>query len=362
MLVLRVAVQPHDHQLHRKHAAPYDDKRSETHSLDFVNRYNPNPRSRITVPESLPVERHSVRRSSRKDLVMNIDNNEESKKRSFEDESDVEYEIMKKSRIDRNELKNGGEPADGAQYGEMSRRASKESLSRRPEGNFVYANGRERCERGTDEVHEPVDEAMEGIDEEGATELKAVARGKKRDRAEAGSSFGGDEEEDLRNGRVSHHRKRRSVLRRRVEVPSRGQKRDREAESAESEGEEGDSETSRRRLQRRSKKKRGKKAASDDSGEISVEDPRVSRDPLCGGRRIGDEWEVDGVQYKVGGKGERLRLTLIKKARNKYHMVSFSRPRSPLPHMFALAPGFPTPRSISCPGDLCGDMDDRRTI
>lgn len=324
MLAPRVAVQLHDYQLPGKHAVTYDNKHPEVHSLDFVDRYNPNPRRRVTVPEPLPVERPLVRRARRKDLVINIDNNEESRKRSFEDESDVEHETIKKSRIDGDELIDGDEQADWyAQYADLPRRRAS------------FMNGQERSKRVNDfrdEDHEPVDEAMEGIDEDEVTELKAVARGKKRDRAEAGSTFGGDDDEDIQNGRVSHHHKRRTILRRRIEVPARGQKRDRDNESPESEDEGGGSETSRRRAQRSSKKKRGKKAASDEVSEISVEDPRVSKDPLCSGRRVGNEWKADGVQYKVGDKGERLRLTLVKKARNKYHMVSFPRLSFTLPH------------------------------
>jgi hypothetical protein len=338
----------------------YDNKRPEVHSLDFVDRYNPSPRRRVAIPDPLPVERPPVRHANRKEPVINLDDNEESRKRSFENESDVEHETIKKSRIDGDELIDGDEQADWyAQYSDrLSRRASNESLDRQPEGNYAHMNSQERF---GDEDHEPVDEAMEGIDE--ATELKAVARGKKRDRAEAGSTFGGDDEEDIRNGRTSHHRKRRTILRRRIEIPARGQKRDREVESPESEGEVGDSETSRRRAQRSSKKKRGKKTASDEVSNILVEDPRVSKDPLCGGRTVGDDWEADGVQYKVGDKGERLRLTLVKKARTKYHMVSLSILESPpLSHARYSAPGFSIPRSISCARGLRGDVDDRRTV
>lgn len=336
----RVAVQHLDYHLPGKHAAVYDNKPPEVHSLDFSDRYNPNPRRRVAIPEPLPVESPPVRRTSRKKPVINLDDSEESRKRSFEDESDVEHETIKKSRIAGDELIDGDERADWyAQYSNRSSpRVRKESLDRQPEGNYVRMNGQERFKHVDDlrnEDHED-DEAMEGIDEDEATELKAVARGKKRDRAEAGSTFGGDDEEDARNGRASHHRKRRTILQKRIEIHPRGQKRDREAESPESEGEDVDSETSRRRAQRSPKKKRGKKATSD---ETSVADPRASKDSLCGGRRVGEGWEADGVQYKVGEKGERLRLTLVKKARNKYHMVCIPGLAFSIPsHMPAIQP------------------------
>lgn len=361
----RVAVQLHDYQLSGKHAAAYDNKRTEVHPLDFVARYNPNPNShrRVTVPEPLPVERPPVRHASRKDLVANISNNEESRKRSFEDEADVEHETLKKLRVDGDELIDGDEQADWYdQYTDLPpRRVSKESLGPQPAGDYMLMNGQERSKHVDDfrdENHEPADEVTDCIHEDEVTETKAVARGKKRDRAEAGSTFGGDDDDDIRNGRISHHRKRRTILRRRIEVPARGQKRDREAESPESEGNGGGPETSRRRIQH-SSKKRGKKAASLEVSEISVEDPRVSRDPLCSGRRVGDEWEADGVQYRVGDKGERLRLTLVRKARSKYHMVSFPSLSFTPSQTRRAAPGFPAPRPISCAGNLRGNVDDR---
>ena len=67
------------------------------------------------------------------------------------------------------------------------------------------------------------------------------------------------------------------------------------------------------------KKKRGKKVSLD---EAASDVPDGSQDPLCKGRKIGEEWESNGVQYKVGNEGQRLRLTLVKKARSKYSMVS----------------------------------------
>ncbi|KAG6854369.1 hypothetical protein C0991_007874 [Blastosporella zonata] len=37
-------------------------------------------------------------------------------------------------------------------------------------------------------------------------------------------------------------------------------------------------------------------------------------------RSIGDEWESNGVKYKIGSNGQRLRQTLVKKERQKFHM------------------------------------------
>jgi len=52
-----------------------------------------------------------------------------------------------------------------------------------------------------------------------------------------------------------------------------------------------------------------------------MDDEDVSSDPLCEGRRIGDEWVADGVKYKVGPDGMRLRETMLQEHRPKYKMV-----------------------------------------
>jgi hypothetical protein len=303
-------------------------RRPDVISHNFTDRHNPNSRYRevIETVQEPPHIRQPSNRRPRKDLSVHDDATEESRKRSFVDESDVGFETLKKSRIDGEELIDGDEQADWyAQYTDTrSRRGSRDSPDLRVESNRVNMNGQMRSSRINDlqdEDHESADEAMGDVDEDEATELRTVPRGKKRDRVEAGSTFGGDDEEDVQNGKSTHHRKRRTIARRKSEITARGKKRDRDAESPQSEGEGDGSESSRRHSNRSSRKKRGKKATSGENDDTLADDPRVSKDPLCGGRRIGDEWEVDGVQYKVGDKGERLRLTLLKKARNKYHMV-----------------------------------------
>lgn len=73
-------------------------------------------------------------------------------------------------------------------------------------------NTLERCESGTNEVHESVNEATEGIHEDRKTKLKTVACDKKHDCVMAESSFEGEEEEDIQNGRVLYHHKCSPVL------------------------------------------------------------------------------------------------------------------------------------------------------
>ncbi|CAE6404741.1 unnamed protein product [Rhizoctonia solani] len=55
------------------------------------------------------------------------------------------------------------------------------------------------------------------------------------------------------------------------------------------------------------------------------DDPTVSRDPVCGGRRIGQKWKSNGQEYMVGPNGDRLRLVTVKESRKKYFMPADSK-------------------------------------
>ncbi|KZT12596.1 uncharacterized protein LAESUDRAFT_746145 [Laetiporus sulphureus 93-53] len=167
-----------------------------------------------------------------------------------------------------------------------------------------------RARKGSLEVViEQSDEEMD-IEEDRDTNLSRQAqpasRGKKRDRSEAGStldregSFGDDEDDGEQ--KVRRHRKKRATAQK--EPGSRGQKRGREAEESESE-EESDSPK-----RRDTRKKRGKTDFEDE----------ISSDPLCKGRRIGEEWDANGVRYKVGPNGQRLRQALLKRSRSRFPM------------------------------------------
>ncbi|KAF8681084.1 hypothetical protein RHS04_03558 [Rhizoctonia solani] len=59
--------------------------------------------------------------------------------------------------------------------------------------------------------------------------------------------------------------------------------------------------------------------------EIDEDDPTVSRDPLCGGRQIGQKWKSNGQEYMVGPNGDRLRLVTVKESRKKYFMPADSK-------------------------------------
>ncbi|KAI6135159.1 hypothetical protein EV401DRAFT_884946 [Pisolithus croceorrhizus] len=306
----------HDFPGIAKRVQVQDLKRPDVDPPNFAERYNPNTRHSRQLLEQArqplsPTRKPAFRRISRKTLHIDHDVAEASRKRSYAAESDSEPDNnLKKTRIDGEDLIDRDEDADWyAQY--VNPRSQPVASSSR-----VSINGQSIGH----EADEPIDEIMEDPDDE-VTELSSIPRGKKRDRAEAGSTFGADDDDDAHNEKPIRHRKRRSVSKRKSEAHPRGRKRDREVEFPESEGEGAVSESVKRDSQRTSKKRKEKRASPDEIRlDASAEDARVSKDPLCGGRKIGEEWEVGAIRYKVGDKGERLRLVLVKKARSKYHM------------------------------------------
>lgn len=252
-------------------------------------------------------------------------------KHRLEEEFDLEDgNEPKKSRIDNDEL-NEPEPYsyneetdEGMDVDildevvENPKRGHKRSASQDDdEGISMSRSNRRKLRSRRISRNEPIerilDESMD--DEDDVVELESVPRGKKRDRVEAGSTFGGDDSilEDEENPRS--HRRRRTASHRKTSVATtRGQKRGRDViDSMESDE---DSEPSSRRGVRQ---KRGKKGSED--GYLSQDDGMISQDPLCKGRRIGEEWESNGVAYKVGPNGQRLRQALVKKARSLFPMV-----------------------------------------
>ncbi|KAF8958467.1 hypothetical protein BDZ97DRAFT_1442121 [Flammula alnicola] len=170
------------------------------------------------------------------------------------------------------------------------------------------------------------------VDDEEAdelTELKSTTRGKKRDRAEAGSTFGGDDDESADELEADdskarrRRRKRRTVAKRKSEASyARGKKRERDGEGDLSD--EGSEESS---LETKSsRKKRGKRSSHVDrrdhdqasKSDISMDESTTSTKSKV--RNIGDEWESNGIKYKIGPNAQRLRQALVKKARQKFVM------------------------------------------
>ena len=157
--------------------------------------------------------------------------------------------------------------------------------------------------------------------EDGFADHGRFSRGKKRDREEAGSTFGGEDEdqseleEPEEDAVTRRSRKRRSVARRQSNLATnaRGKKRDRDIDDYPSDDGSDDQASSRKRRN----KKEGRLVESVD-GDVSMEES-----PGRGkGRKIGEEWTSNGVVFKIGPNCQRLRQTLVKKARQKYNMVS----------------------------------------
>ena len=156
------------------------------------------------------------------------------------------------------------------------------------------------------------------------SDVKTSHGAKKRDRAEVESTFGAEDDmthnEDV-DSVLSRQRKRRQ---RKSAHIFRGQKRGRDLDSPGVDTDYGNPRGKGRAFRRRS-------ATSDT--DLSAEDVQMSKDPLCKGRRIGEEWEAHGVQFRVGPDGQRLRKVLIKEDRLKFHMVSFIYVRLTVSHL-----------------------------
>lgn len=204
------------------------------------------------------------------------------------------------------------------------------------EGNVIPARGAKRLASPNDEddfddsfvtqrrdkrarkisrEHPPIpeDDVMVDAEVDVMDESHTSPRGKKRDRGDAASTFGGDEDSLIDDSDDKHkrNRRRRTVSSRKP----RGQKRGRESHTFES----GSDEEVEFSSTRGSRKKRGKKVVAQEDSPFF--EPPYSTDPLCKGRRVGEEWEISGTKYKVGPNGDRLQQALVKRKRPKYKMV-----------------------------------------
>ncbi|PFH49253.1 hypothetical protein AMATHDRAFT_63529 [Amanita thiersii Skay4041] len=217
---------------------------------------------------------------------------------------------------------------------EIPKRGSKREFGDADEAEDVLESKKAREKRARrllleEEVQSPSEEEMEidmyEMDDE-VGELDYVSRGRKRDRAEAGSTFGGDDDSDSDDfvnfpETTRRSRKRRSILKKRSDavINQRGTKRDRDIDD-----EPSDDGSDRDSLRVSSRKRRNRRNAP--SPEQSDEDVSMDDSPASSSRarKIGEEWVTNGVRYKIGPNGERLRQALIKKARQKYHMPADS--------------------------------------
>ncbi|KAL5530521.1 hypothetical protein ACEPAF_6779 [Sanghuangporus sanghuang] len=161
-----------------------------------------------------------------------------------------------------------------------------------------------RARRQSKKVEEVID-----VDENGEhMDVDPILRGKKRDRTEADSSFGGDDELAGSRSRKTRRQGRKSNLSADLDsaTPKRGTKRSYEGESTL--GSEDGS---------KSPRKRGKHTPKE-SHDASVAESMS--DASCAGRSIGEEWHANGVTYKVGPDGQRLRQVLLRKRASRYSM------------------------------------------
>jgi hypothetical protein len=153
--------------------------------------------------------------------------------------------------------------------------------------------------------------------ENGVSEVTTSRNGKKRGHTEMDSSFAVDDDtlnDDEHNDLAPHHHRRR---RQRKSLNAiYGQKRGRDIDSPGVDTDSGDPRGKRRTFRRR---------PDTSDTDLSVGEEQISRDPLCKGRHIGEEWESHGVQFRVGPDGQRLRKVLVKEDRPKFNMVSLSR-------------------------------------
>lgn len=255
------------------------------------------------------------------------------RKRALDDNQDEQE--LKKTRAGGEHMTDGDdEPAYESSYS-RSKRGSKRGMQEQEEedseGVAVNKKIRGKRARKVSLNHRlyDTDQDMEIDDEEAdeISELRSAYRGKKRDRAEAGSTFGGDDEEsepEVDNSKARRrHRKRRTVAKRKSEATyTRGKKREREGELdnsdlASEDDSSPDKSTARKRRGRRSSHKDDEDRLA--RSDISMDDSTVSTRSRI--RNIGDEWESNGVKYKIGPNGQRLRQALVKKARHKFVMV-----------------------------------------
>ena len=178
-----------------------------------------------------------------------------------------------------------------------------------------------RARKGPTDADHSMDVDVDDEEADEVSELPSTARGKKRDRAEAGSTFGGDDDESADEIEVDGHskarrrRKRRTVAKRKSEASYlRSKMGDEEATEASSPD------------QKAVRTKRGKRAShvaprghDDIKDDVSMDGSTTSNRSKV--RSVGDEWESNGIRYKIGPNYQRLRQALVKKERQKFLMV-----------------------------------------
>ncbi|KAJ7126426.1 hypothetical protein C8R43DRAFT_706820 [Mycena crocata] len=298
---------------------------SSSSHTNFAERYNPNP---IPAPSVVRfADEMQDADPPRRGSLNNLNSLRKHQKRAL-DEYDIESDVPenpKKTRVEGDEFIDGDEDAEWLPRQKRGeKRVMHEDLEDEedasPPSRRVRGKRARKVSLDKPDVFMTSDDGGEDmdVDEEDEWRDARPARGKKRD---AGSSFGREEEEEEEDGEQETKRKRRTVGKRKSDaasqVPSRGQKRDRDADEDGSDAEAVAPGTPIRSS--RKTKKRGKKSkeVQEDDEDGSVDEGSVSKGK---GRTIGDEWESNGVLYKIGPNGQRMRLALVKKAARRFIM------------------------------------------
>jgi hypothetical protein len=173
--------------------------------LNFGARYNPNPPT-VHVTDS-DHDGTSLRPSASSGQTSKQNQQsvtEHARKRSIGEEEG--FEPVKKSRVEGEELIDGDEDAAWA-----FKRGSKRGLASDNDDDEGYESTRgDKRPRNSLRDLTPEEQAAEAneMDKDEITDLRSIPRGKKRDRAEAGSTFGGadDELDDQLDGKNSRRR------------------------------------------------------------------------------------------------------------------------------------------------------------
>ncbi|KAJ7743134.1 hypothetical protein B0H16DRAFT_1014390 [Mycena metata] len=303
---------------------------SSSYTTNFAERYNPKPNPAPAAPVVRFADEIQTTSSSRRGSLNNVNNHNSSprkhQKRALE-EYDVEPgvpENPKKTRVEGDEFIDGDEDAEWLPRQKRGEKRvmreddlDEEDEGASPPGRRMRGKRARKVALEQQDVFmasdDNADDDMDVDNEEWRESRAAIARGKKRD---AGSSFGGEEEAEGSEQAQKTKRKRRARKSDGVtQVPSRGQKRDRDVD----EGSDAEASPGTPARNTRKTKKRGKKSkeVQDEDEEGSVDEGSVSKGK---GRPIGDQWESNGVLYKIGPNGQRLRQALVKKAARRFTM------------------------------------------
>jgi hypothetical protein len=315
-------------------------------SYDWSDRYNPNldmgpgQNSLLDAPQ-LPARSSSVEAGSRRYLDVDAAEPAPAERRKHHqlDDTDEEDRTIKKSRVDGDELIDGDNDAawdthmpGGSRRGSLHvpKRGSKRHAN--PEEDDDWEMSQDKRARKGSGVHPATEhDAEDVLDVRLARDSSDAeperARGTKREREELDSAADSAAYDTDESHRPRPARKRRAARKQGPDFKEplpRGRKRERSHEpSTPSDEEDQESDTpgtSNKRGRRYEESEEDVDIGPADASE-SEDQADIAEDPACGGRRIGETWEVNGQSFKVGLDGRRLRHALVRQSRSKFPMV-----------------------------------------